>query len=90
MQAVILNHKDGECIGHVISDEGWVHFAIQLGRSVIAFECIQCNYPATSVAFYKTRQNWINAIKDVDWIVQGLHDEKGVCSPECPKELKGK
>ena len=83
----ILDHKSGHCIGYVVTDDGCVHFAIQFGQAVIAFEHIPVNYPATSVAFYVSRVQWINAIKDCDWIVEGLRAESIAACPECPEEL---
>ena len=68
----IYDHKDGECLGYVFDDVGHVHFAIQLGRAVIACEHIPENYPATTIAFYKCRRDWINAVRSVEWIVNGL------------------
>ena len=83
----IYDHKDGECLGYVFDDVGHVHFAIQLGRAVIACEHIPENYPATTIAFYKCRRDWIDAVRSVEWIVNGLRAEAVMCSPECPKEF---
>lgn len=83
----IFDHKDGECVGYVRDDEGHVYFALQLGRSVIAFEHIPENSPATGVLFYKRRKDWISAIKGIDWIVKGLQAASIRYGRDCPKEL---
>jgi len=70
----VFDHKDGECIAYVFDDGGRVHFAIQLGDAVIAAEHIPENYPATYIAFYASVAMWKNAIMEVDWIVDGLHE----------------
>jgi hypothetical protein len=83
----VFDQKSGECIAFVFTDDGKVHFAVQLGKAVVTVEHIPQNYPSTDLAFFIDRAHWIDAIKDCDWIMETLRARDCSSFPACPDEL---
>jgi len=68
----IYDPHDVDCIAYVCTDEGNVHFALELQGGIVAFEHVPDNEPATSAAFYASREEWREAVEEVAWIKANL------------------
>jgi len=68
----IYDPYDVDCIAYVCTDEGNVHFVLELEGGIVAFEHIPANEPATSAAFYASREEWREAVDEVAWITANL------------------
>lgn len=62
---------------YVVTKEGWIHAAWEMmNETILVFEYIPVNYPSLVTCFWSDKKDYLQSIKEVDWIVNGIDVEK--------------
>lgn len=82
-----------DCIVYIYDNDGYIHASWSAGDGkILSFEIIPENYPPGSYKLWDNEKEYVEAIREVDWImsplVEDLNDDKGTINYDLKEFIK--